>query len=359
MKKLMTWVLAVILALGCLPAAAAEPTVIQPNMELELPEEIYASVPRLNPEVEGENPLTGLPDGEEAYTPIVLVLDDSPEVFPHWGVTEADWIVQVPLRRDGDTRMLAVYSSAYPEQAGGARSARMTMLPIATLFDAAFAFVGYPPNTEWNIMVGGWLDEWDFNKPIRYFDLLGRRYKERVDFLPEPQNLSAHIQEMHANLVKRKVKFQKRYFLFADEPETRGDDATKIDMAFYGSEETLEPSTASACTFTYEEGTGYLRDSSTGLYTDRNTGEAVPFANVVVMRSKINWIGYYPYYEDHLRYYGEADVFMNGKHVSGYWYRRGRLARLVLLDENGEEIRLQRGKTFLTIGDQYTVVSYE
>ena len=50
---------------------------------------------------------------------------------------------------------------------------------------------------------------------------------------------------------------------------------------------------------------------------------------------------------------------MNGKHISGYWYRRGRIARLVLLDKNGEEIRLQRGKTFMVVGDQYTVVSYE
>lgn len=358
MKRIGAWLLVLALALGCL-SAAAEPTVIEPNMDLKLEESFYSDIPKLNPEVEGENPLTGLPAGEEAYTPIVLVLDDSPEVFPHWGVAEADWIVQVPLRRDGDTRMVAVYSSAYPEQAGGVRSARMTILPIATLFNAGIAYAGYPPNTGWDITVKYWLDEWDFNKPIRYFDVLGRKYKERVDFLEAPQNLSAHVNEMHQNLVKRKVKFQKRYFLFADEAETRGDDAKKIDMAFYGCEETLEPSIPSACSFAYTEGTGYLRDSSTGIYSDRNTGEAVPFANVVVMRTKINWDGYYPFYEDHLRYYGEADVFMNGKHISGYWYRRGRIARLVLLDKNGEEIRLQRGKTFMVVGDQYTVVSYE
>ena len=50
---------------------------------------------------------------------------------------------------------------------------------------------------------------------------------------------------------------------------------------------------------------------------------------------------------------------MNGKHVTGAWYRRGRLARLTLLDDRGQEIELQRGKTFLVIGDEYTVVSYE
>ena len=83
------------------------------------------------------------------------------------------------------------------------------------------------------------------------------------------------------------------------------------------------------------------------------------FANVIVMRSKINWIGYYPYYEDHLRYCGQAEFFMNGKHITGSWYRAGRKARLVLLDDAGQEIALQRGRTFLVIGDEYTVVSYE
>ena len=359
MKKTGIWLLLIVLMAGLLSCGAAEPTVIQPDMALQLSEDVTNDIPKLNPEVEGIDPLTGLPAGDEAYTPIVLVLDDSPEVFPHWGVAEADWIVQVPLRRDGDTRMLAVYGNAYPEQAGGARSARMTMLPVAAMFKSAFAFVGYPPNTEWDIMVGGWLDEWDFNKPIRYFDLLGRKYKERVSFLPEPQNLSAHISEMHKNLVERKVKFEKRYFLFADKPQTRGDEAATIGMQFYGCEETTEPSAASACTFKYVEGEGYYRDSSTGLYSDRDTGEAIPFANVIVMRSKINWIGYYPYYEDHLRYFGQAEFFMNGKHVTGAWYRRGRLARLTLLDDRGQEIELQRGKTFLVIGDEYTVVSYE
>ena len=31
----------------------------------------------------------------------------------------------------------------------------------------------------------------------------------------------------------------------------------------------------------------------------------------------------------------------------------------LLLDDAGQEIALQRGKTFLVIGDEYTVVSYE
>ena len=90
MKKLGAWLLILAMAVGMIPLAAADPTVIEPNMELQLDPAVTEAFPKLNPEVDGIDPLTGLPMGEEPYTPIALILDDSPEVFPHWGVAEAE-----------------------------------------------------------------------------------------------------------------------------------------------------------------------------------------------------------------------------------------------------------------------------
>ena len=361
MQKIRWWGLLLAAAILFQTAAGfADAITIQPDMELVLSEDVIKGIVKSNPDLEGLSPLTGLPT-EEAYTPIAVVLDDSPEVFPHWGVADADWIVQTPLRMDGATRMMAVYGGAYPEQAGGVRSGRMTTFPVAVMFKAAAAFAGNPPTHGWDITVDYWIDEWDYNKPIRYFNLLSGKYAERVDFLEPPQNLSAHIQEMHQRLLERKVKFEQRAFLFTDEKETRGDEAKAIQMHFLSrEEETLGTENLnSACSFEYQEGTGYLHSSRTGLYTDRDTKEAVPFANVVVLRCPVEWEGGYPYYKDHLRYYGQAEYFMNGRHFTGAWYRAGRLARLVLLDDQGQEISLQRGKTFLAINDENLVVSYE
>ena len=350
--------------------AAAEPKVIVPVMNLELGANVISNIVKSNPEEEGINPLTGLALTEE-YTPITLVLDNSPEVYPHWGVADADWIVQVPLRPDGGTRLVAVYGGAYPEQAGGVRSARMTTLPVSNLFKAAAAFGSWPANTEDDISVEKWIDTWDYNAPVRYYDLLGTKYKERVSFLNAPQNLSAHIQEIHDSLVRRikqgKIKFEKRFFLFSDEARTDGDAATNVQMRFiaanpdaeYITDEDRLESVNSACTFEYQEGTGYTRTSRSGVYSDRDSGEALTFANVIVMRVGVEWIGNYPYYADHLRGCGQAEIFQNGKHITGAWYRSGRRDRLVLLDEEGNEIALQRGKTFMVIGDDDTVVSYE
>lgn len=365
MKKTVIWMLALVLLLtGCLAGAGAEWKTIEPNMALELSEAVSGGIVKTHEFTEGVAPLTGLPASGEPYTPIALILDDSPEVFPHWGVAEADWIVQTPLRRDGATRLMAVYGNEYPEQAGGARSSRMTNLPVAVMFHAALAFAGHPPVVETDINVEHWIGEWDYNKPYRFFNLLNGRYQERVDFLEAPQNMSAHVKEMHEALVKRGVKFQNRGFLFTDEPLSRGEDAQKIQLQWYGlvekDAEIQKPveHAASHCEFSYTE-QGYLRDSSTGLYVDRNEGDPLAFANVVILRSPIRWIGHYPYYDNHLKTCGQAEIFQNGKHITGAWYRAGRLTRLVLLDENGQEISLQRGKTYLAIGDEHLVVSCE
>jgi len=366
MKKMGIWLVLAAMMVGMLSAAAAERKEIVPDMELELSEEITAGIEKTHPFEEGIAPLTGLPASGEKYTPIALILDNSPEVYPHWGVAQADWLIQVPLRRDGGTRMMAIYGNEYPAQAGGARSTRMTNLPVAVMFHAALAYAGHAPVQEDNVRVEKWIDEWDYNKRIRYYDLLTKKYSERVDFLQKPQNLSAHVDGMHADLIKRDLKFDNRGFLFTDEPLTRGDDALQIDLKYFSildADDIKEGKTPvengnAACSFEYKDGQ-YLRTSKTGLYTDRDTGEAVTFSNVIIMRTKVEWEGNYPYYFNHLKTCGQAEIYQNGKHITGAWYRAGRLTRLVLLDENGQEISLQRGRTYMAIADENLVVSYE
>lgn len=46
---------------------------------------------------------------------------------------------------------------------------------------------------------------------------------------------------------------------------------------------------------------------------------------------------------------GNADFFLGGKHVSGYWKRDGMTSRTVYYDASGEEIALLRGRTLIVI----------
>ena len=82
---------------------------------------------------------------------------------------------------------------------------------------------------------------------------------------------------------------------------------------------------------------------------------------------------------------GNADIFMNGRHIAGYWKRGGytkgteasfkvkysgktytqswlqenMASRTVFYDENGEEIQFQVGKTFIVQCPLEKPVTYE
>lgn len=42
-----------------------------------------------------------------------------------------------------------------------------------------------------------------------------------------------------------------------------------------------------------------------------------------------------------------AELFIGGKYIPGYWVRESEAAPTVFLDDRGEEIQLARGKTFI------------
>lgn len=354
-KRLVCVLLAAFL-LGASLAAIAEETVIQVDPAVSVPAEGFAEN---NPVIEGESPLTGLPLNGETYTPIMVPLDNSPEGHPLWGIGDASLLFQVPLADNGATRLLALFGDTYPAQAGGVRSGRMTMLPLARAFHAVFVYGGYPPIGSGNVSVSYYLDQWSFLKPTRHYNILGDRFRERVSYYNTPHNLSAHIRELHEHLLTRAMDFEVRPFLFTDAPLTRGAEASEITLQFHGKKKTkAEGNANSNCTFTWTEN-GYSRTSASGEMADRETGAAVLFSNVIILRVPVEWERDYPFYKDHLRGGGQADIFQSGRYIRGSWSHATRTGRLVFLDETGRELTFQRGKTFIILGDEHIVASYQ
>ena len=349
MRKLICILITILLLAGC--AACADGKTI--SFDTSIPR--IKGTPTDNPVIEGESPLTGLPESGEKYTPIMLPLDNSPETYPLWGISDASILFQVPLTENGATRLLALFGDAYPEQAGGVRSGRMSMLPLVRAFHAVFAYAGYPPVGTESVSVDYWLTEWSFRKPTRHYNLLGGRYRERVSYVEQPHNLSAHVRELHKHISGRKIKFDVRPFLFTDEPLDRGDVAPVISVEYQVHDNLSKTNAASASTFTWTPGTGYIRTSEAGEMADRFTGETVVFANVIIMKIPVNWERGYPYYEDQMRGSGPACVFQSGRCIQGSWVHNGHSERLIFLDENGEELKLQRGRTFVVLGDEIIV----
>ena len=100
-----------------------------------------------------------------------------------------------------------------------------------------------------------------------------------------------------------------------------------------------------------------------GTEFDRDTEEFLYFANVIVMRVRINDKGVlgtsYKYYEKNLVGSGKADIFQNGRYIRGAWYREKEDSRLIFLDDEGNELKFQRGKSYIVVNSSNCVVTYD
>ncbi len=302
---------------------------------------------------------TGLALSGETYTPILMVLDNAEDAYPHWGVSQADIIFQVPNAGSGVTKLLALFADQYPEEAGPVRSGRASMLPVAMSFNSAFAYAGPPAASDAeNVDLEALLKKWKLKANHRAYNLLSGDFANRIS-TGTAHNMTCHIAAIHQDLIANEVTFKQRPFLFAKKPRTDGEAATNIRILHRGESSDSGSNSASRAVFNYDEATGtYTRTNSSGLYIDRNTGEPVTFANVIVVRVQFCWEAGYVYLKDHMVGSGCAEIFQNGRYVRGAWVRTSNTGRLILVDADGSELKLQRGKSFIVITNDVTDVIY-
>ncbi len=316
--------------------------------------------PDTHPAVPGVSSITGLPSSGEPYTPVVIVLDNAEEAYPHWGVSDADIVFQVPNAGSGATKLLALFADHYPEQAGPVRSGRASMLPAAMSFNAAFAFAGPPAVKDTNIDIEALMASWKMSSTHRVYNLLhGNEFKERFPGLIRSHDLSCHVRMIHDNLVNKGVVFEERPFLFADEPRTEGQEANIVKVLHHGESLDTASNSASRAVFVYDPQSGaYSRRNSSGFYLDRLTEENVQFANVIVLRTKLSYEHNYVFLKNHLVGSGAAEIFQNGRYIHGAWVRSAVNARLVFVDDHGKELTFQRGRTFIVMTNEITEVIF-
>lgn len=92
-------------------------------------------------------------------------------------------------------------------------------------------------------------------------------------------------------------------------------------------------------------------------YYDALNGAQTEYANVIVLRTDVSWYNGAPQRPViQLVGQGVAEIFQNGKYIRGTWARDCSATkklnnRMVFFDENGEELPMKVGKTFIQIVD--------
>lgn len=359
MRKSLAAALVCLMMVLALPQAAkAQGTMISGLLERkEIP--FHTSYPD-NEVIAGQSSTTGLPY-EGPYVPILLVIDNAPDAHPHWGVSEADIIYQAPNAGGGATKLLALFSDSAPQEAGGIRSARVPFVDIASSWGAALVHAGSPGKTGQALSdVPQRVAELGGRASGLFYDALGNNnYSARVNWQRSPHNLSIYVARIRELLLAQGKQFAARGFLFGDEVP-QGPAALSIEVEHRGNDRETRPNPASWSRFRYsEQDGGYIRSNSSGEYYDLlKPYQNLAFANVIVQRTPIAAVsgGYAGLGE--LVGRGAADIFMGGVYIPGGWQRASQDGRTVYTGLDGEELALQRGKTFIIVTNDVTEVMY-
>lgn len=348
---------------------------------------------------EGVSPTTGLyldsyevPAGfaglaaNGQYTPILVQIDNSDGGVTYsdskfetdcapWGLTYADIIYETPLYEQGMTRLSALFVDTIPDAVGPVRSSRVGHAWLREEWGAGFVFWGkqkYAATNVENIFKATGASK------LKYVLFDGTNggskpwleYMQRRSGIAAPHNAEANIAAL-TDLLPDGYNYPDHAFLFTDDlPE--GDTAETINVHWYTHYD-------SQLVYDYDSNAYYryisYPDDVLIPYEARDTQQQLSFANVIVQWTDVEWsrtdapiAKYLPYNEvkDGLNKYkyknggeGNADIFMGGVHIAGYWVHDKLNTRTVFYGADGNEVALQRGKTLIITLPLEKTVSYE
>ena len=358
MKKALSLVLALIMLLSCVPAlAGGAETVIVDEPDRKLVKKDTKAPDNMM--IAGESPTTGLPwDG--FYLPMMVQIDNTnggvDEKHQPWGARYADIVYESPLHRLGATRISFIFSDYVPDSVGPVRSARVGHVWLWYEWRGGFLFYGGQEakgsniNTEfrelgYSVSKGAPLFSGIVSKSKPW-----KQYYTRKKGRPSPSNVDANVAAMQA-LFPADYEAPARAFLFTDELPDTGDFAYNIEVQW---KHKKYPTS-----FTYDEMSNtYLRYVTGEPYVDSETGEQLSFSNLIIQRTNLRFNGGNDKPITDNVGAGNCEIFMGGRYIPGYWVRSSMEDRTVYYDENGDEIQLQRGKTYIAMPDYDIPVIY-
>lgn len=376
MKKLLSAALSVILAVSVFGAALAETdgmTVIDGKSKRGIK---VNSTFENNPVIAGQSDITGLPEAEsKVYIPILVNLDNFGGALPQLGVGSADILYDMPLAKGGYTRNVALFSTSYPAMAGPIRSGRVMHAELREEWDAAWVYFG--KQTVEGSSVPAYLSKTGATKKNLTFDgntgaaksyfYAFARYSDPLgvgEKYESPHNAFANIAIM-GNEDGKKInsimyclpegyEYPRRPFLFRDEVPSEGAEATYI---------TIDTGNKGYSTsYTYDVDTqAYVRYMNSKPYVDAYAPDVpLVYNNVIVQRVTVTYNkgnGENPLVTEVGE--GNADIFMGGKYIAGYWVRKTRSSRTIFFDAEGNELKLMRGTTAIVMRPASDEVAYK
>jgi len=283
-------------------------------------------------------PLTGLPDpgGAALKRPALTVkIENTPEALPQWGIDQAD-VVYEEIVNGGITRLAAIFNSQAPAKIGPVRSVRPTDTQVVWPLGGIFAFSGGAPYAITSIETVPGLKLVDEDVA----DEISAMYRDPN--LYPPHNLFGVGPALFA--IGGTPAPPPALFTYRSAGEKLK--GTKV-ASFVVNFPSIYP-----VTWTWDATSQSWDRTLFGKADVTGTGVRESPKNVVVMYvNYVNGIGTLNSYAD-LQGSGTADIFTNGKEVTGTWSRGASMSDIITYQNaKGASIDLTPGQTWVEILD--------
>lgn len=338
-------------------SAASEPeatATAAPTAEAESSAAESAAEPTEAPSMEPANVnlLTGLPtltDGAIGKRPVAVMVNNVDAALPQYGISAADLIFELPVEYDL-TRLMAVYGdyTQIPEVCS-IRSCRYYYPILAVGFDAIYVNWGMNESVARPTVNSMDIDQYDGDE-YGLGDCFGRdkaRYEsgyawEHTGVFHGPNFPSVlEKDKVRTDLKEDKTDTAFNFVEMDKNAAPNGEDAQKMRVDFG----------ANYSVFTYdEENHEYLKSFKDSPHMDGISKEQLKFENVIVLETEIK-----PYPGDEVIKYVDWEGGENakgyyiseGKMVPITWSKAGMYDPLKFFAANGNELQLNRGKSYI------------
>ena len=380
MKKILCGILACAMVLGMTASAAFAKSVKPNKYSLPLEGTILQNIedrnikPKtaltLNPMIPGESPTTGLPWDDTEYQPMIIQISNPEGSVKYngktvkgaglgqrspWGGQYADIVYEGILYRTGATRISYLFNDSFadglPVSVGPVRSARIGHVLLREEWYAGIAYAG-GPRTEDND-IRELFRETGADEAGVIFDLLSgdfTEFKNRVSGVKAPDNYNCNPLGLRS-LIPDEYEAVAHPFLFTDaSPYTDGYDLAYTINLDWGDKSYISH-------YYYDEMENlYLRYSCDAPYMtyvdseDRNEENQIQmsFSNVIIQRVHYDYANnnkIMPIMQNVGK--GNADIFIGGRYIPGYWVRESIKSPTIYFDDQGNELQFTRGKTYI------------
>lgn len=298
------------------------------------------------------NLLTGLPtltDGAIGKRPVAVMVNNVDAALPQYGISAADLIFELPVEYDL-TRLMAVYGdyTQIPEVCS-IRSCRYYYPILAVGFDAIYVNWGMNESVARPTVNSMDIDQYDGDE-YGLGDCFGRdkaRYEsgyawEHTGVFHGPNFPSVlEKDKVRTDLKEDKTGTAFNFVEMDKNAAPNGEDAQKVRVDFG----------ANYSVFTYdEENHEYLKNFKDSPHMDGISKEQLKFENVIVLETEIK-----PYPGDEVIKYVDWE---GGENAKGYYISEGKMVPITwskasmydplkFFDANGNELQLNRGKSYI------------